>query len=93
LTRRKRAHWDKNVQIDVVGLRDDGVTDLCECKWGRYGSRAALAAELEARLAAYPNSRGATLVPRGFVRKRPRASASARDVIRWHDLDDLYARP
>src|SRR5690606_1777684 len=27
-------YWDKQVQIDVVGVRRDGWIDLGECKWG-----------------------------------------------------------
>ena len=85
-------YWDRHAQIDLVGLRDDGVTDLGECKWGASGGKKALTAELMAKLAAYPNRRGATLVARAFVRKRP-ARATSDDRLRWHDLDDLYAKP
>jgi hypothetical protein len=29
-------YWDPTVQIDVVGVRDDGVTELGECKWAAW---------------------------------------------------------
>ncbi len=80
-------YWDKTTQIDVVGLRGDGVTDLGECKWSAVTAGAALARELALKIARYPNVRGATLVARGFVRSLPRKQV---DGIRWHDLDDLY---
>jgi AAA+ ATPase superfamily predicted ATPase len=83
-------YWAKSAQIDVVGLREDGVTDLGECKWGAYGGAASLAAELEAKVSAFPNPRGATIVRRAFVRKKPRLSGKA-SRLRFHDLDDLYA--
>jgi AAA+ ATPase superfamily predicted ATPase len=59
--------WDRNAQVDVVGLRDDGLTELGECKWGPIGA-AALAAELERRVAAFPNPRRHTLRRHAFVR-------------------------
>ena len=31
-------YWSKEVQIDVVGVRKDGWTDLGECKWGDVSS-------------------------------------------------------
>lgn len=83
-------YWSKEVQIDVVGLRSDGVTDLGECKWGAAGSASALAEELEAKVRAYPNRRGATLGRRIFTRQaKPRAAAKLTG-IRWHSLADLY---
>lgn len=85
-------YWSREIQIDLVGLRGDGVTDIGECKWGAYGGKARLQAELERKVAAYPNARGATLMPRAFVRKRP-DGASADSLVRFHDLEDLYARP
>jgi uncharacterized protein len=87
-------YWDRDLQIDLVGLRDDGVTDLGECKWGGYGGRARLVSELTRKVERYPNRRGATLVPRAFVRKKPAGvdKAGAEERVRWHDLDDLYAR-
>ncbi|MDE0224058.1 MAG: ATP-binding protein [Gammaproteobacteria bacterium] len=81
--------WSKETQIDIVGVRDDNWTDLGECKWGRFGSTRALVGELEGKVARYPNTRGATLGRRYFVRRKPaRASAPG-----WYSLDDLYALP
>jgi hypothetical protein len=80
-------YWDKATQIDVVGLRADGVTDVGECKWGPMASAAAVSRELDLKVERYPNRRGATLVRRAFVRTLPRRAAAG---IRWHDLDDLY---
>lgn len=85
--------WSRETQIDVVGLRDDDWTDLGECKWGAVRSPAALTAELDRKVRAYPNSRGASLGRRYFVRRKPAAVASAKrgDARSWHSLDDLYA--
>jgi hypothetical protein len=79
--------WSRDVQIDVVGLRDDGWTDLGECKWGTVRSPKALAGELEERVSKYPNPRGATIGRRFFVKKKPRGPLPPG---RWHDLADLY---
>ena len=81
-------YWSKNVQVDVVGLRDDGWTDLGECKWGTVRSPAALRKEIEEKAVAYPNQRGATLGLRVFTRKRPK---KVPDGLKWHDLQELYA--
>jgi len=81
------TYWDPSVQLDVVGLRNDGWTDLGECKWGGSPSPSALVRELEAKAALYPNSRGATIGRRLFTRghvRNPPAGA------RWHALADLY---
>ena len=83
-------YWSSEVQIDVVGVRDDNRTDLGECKWGAARSVRSLAAELERKLAAYPNAQGATLARRYFVRRKPRSIAKA-DAKDWYSLDDLYA--
>jgi hypothetical protein len=85
-------YWDKGVQIDVVGLREDGWIDLGECKWGGVPSVRALVAELEAKVPAYPNPRGATVARRLFTRVAPAASTAGKlpPGVRWHTLDDLY---
>lgn len=80
-------YWSKDVQIDVVGLREDGVTDLGECKWGKHANLASLPNELQNKIAHYPNTRGATIQRRIFVRERSRPDANG---IIWHDLEDLY---
>jgi len=82
-------YWSKKAQIDVVGLRDDGWTDLGECKWGRISSVAALRRELATKVAAYPNERGATVFRRFFVRERPN-KLKVQDGERWHTLAELY---
>lgn len=81
-------YWDRDVQIDVVGVRDDGWIELGECKWGGVPSVPGLVAELEAKVLAFPNPCNATLSRRYFVHKRP-----GRKPLpgRWHTLEDLYA--
>jgi hypothetical protein len=83
-------YWDREVQIDVVGLRQDNWTDLGECKWGTVRSLPALRAELEAKVPRFPNRRGATVGHRLFVRHGPVAGREAPAGWRIHDLDDLY---
>jgi hypothetical protein len=82
-------YWDRHVQIDVVGARGDGRTDLGEAKWGAVRSAAALTNELEARIPHYPNPDSATIERRFFVRARPRSRM--RLPGHWHDLEDLYS--
>ena len=83
-------YWDKETQIDVVGLRQDGWTDLGECKWGTVRSATALRAELEARLPHFPNQRHATVARRFFTRARVKVTVAKGANERWHNLDDLY---
>ncbi len=83
-------YWSRDVQIDVVGVRDDGWTDLGECKWGPVRSPAAVERELEAKVGAYPNRRGATIGRRIFTRQSPPKGRAA-DGARWHGLEELYA--
>ena len=80
--------WNPSAQIDVVGLRDDNWTDLGECKWSAVRSPRALERELERKVRAYPNNRGATLGRRYFVRSKPRGKQRAES---WYSLEDLYA--
>lgn len=78
-------YWSPKVQIDVVGLRDDGITDLGECKWGRLDARST-ARDLRSRAQHYPNEKGATLHLRLFGRK----SGADLDGVRRYGLEDLY---
>ena len=81
-------YWSAEAQIDVVGMREDHWTDLGECKWGAVRSARALEAELEGKAERYPNTRGATIGRRYFVRRMP---ASKKGAKGWHSLGDLYA--
>ncbi|KAF0243991.1 MAG: hypothetical protein FD180_2926 [Planctomycetota bacterium] len=82
-------YWNREVQIDVVGVRRDNRIDICECRWGAVRSSRALARELKARAAGYPNPRGATIGLRVFTRAAVGGRGEAKD-IRWHTLEDLY---
>jgi AAA+ ATPase superfamily predicted ATPase len=84
------AYWSKDVQIDVVGLRDDGWTDLGECKWGTVRSPRALEDELEAKVRAYPNRRNVTIGKRIFVRQGRRDGEEGRAGARWMGLEEMY---
>ncbi len=83
-------YWDKKVQIDVVGLRDDHWTDLGECKWGSVRSYKMLIEDLERKLKAYPNPRGATIGKRFFLRNKPGSKVRGDYDAKWYDLEDLY---
>lgn len=81
-------YWDADVQVDVVGVRQDNWTDLGECKWGDVSSLSALVAELDEKARRYPNARNATIGRRLFVKKCP-PKAHVSDA-RVHTLTDLY---
>lgn len=84
-------YWDKDMQIDIVGLRKDGMTDLGECKWTAAKSPGPLREELEPRLAAYPNSRRATIHTRYFTKLKITHRTSPPKTEHWHDLADVYS--
>ncbi len=83
-------YWSKQTQIDVVGLRADGWTDLAECKWGAVRSAPRVERELEGKVKLYPNRRNATLGRRVFARSKRPGDASGDSEVRWHTLEDLY---
>jgi hypothetical protein len=80
--------WSRETQIDVVGLRSDGWTDLGECKWGQTEGLEAMLKELSAKAIHYP-LQGATLQKRLFTRHPLKSPPPA--GVRLHDLKDLYA--
>ncbi len=55
-------YWDKSVQIDIVGSRNDHWTDIGECKWGTVKSYKGIAEDLGKKIQAYPNTGGPPLV-------------------------------
>ncbi len=82
-------YWDKSVQIDVVGYRQDRVIDLGECKWGSVPSLRQVVKELQDKSRHYPNEEQHTLNHRLFVQKKP-PRASLPPGVLCHDLKDLY---
>jgi uncharacterized protein len=87
-------YWSPEVQVDVVGLRQDNWIDLGECKWGTVASAPAVFSELEAKAQRFPNRRQATIGLRLFVKTKTKgqaaASSKAGRITRVHDLADLY---
>lgn len=81
-------YWDADVQVDVVGVRQDNWTDLGECKWVDASSLSKLTAEQDEQVRRYPNTRNATIGRRLFLKKAP-AKTRLPDV-RVHTLQDLY---
>jgi hypothetical protein len=82
-------YWDKQVQIDVVGYREDNVTDLCKCKWSPLRSVQPAAKEIVQKTPLYPNARNASINLRIFVRSRPKRMPPNNSVV-IHSLQDLY---
>jgi len=83
-------YWDKEVQIDVVGLRDDHWTDLGECRWGAVRSYKQLLQDLERKIRAYPNTRGPTIGKRVFLRRKPGVKVQGTSDVLWYGVEDLY---
>ena len=85
-------YWDKKVQIDVVGVRNDNWIDLGECRWGHVASLPALQAELLAKAAKFPNRLNMSIGHRLFVRQSfPRRTTAGQ--VKLHTLRDIYHLP
>ncbi len=85
-------YWDKNVQIDVVGIRNDHWVDLGECRWGPVSSLPELRAELAAKVLKFPNKLNHSLGQRLFVREGPKRRPATGET-KLHTLADLYHLP
>ena len=85
------SYWDSRTQIDIVGLRRDGWIDLGQCKWGTVCSLSEVAAELEAKIARYPNPHHATIGRRLFLRSFKHTRKPLAAGLRVHGLEELYA--
>jgi uncharacterized protein len=82
-------YWDKEVQIDVVGYRQDNIIDLCECKWGKVASTPKLIEELKTKISLYPNKANKTIKGRLFLRHKRKIPLDTN--IQTFFLDDLYS--
>jgi AAA+ ATPase superfamily predicted ATPase len=80
----------QGVQIDLVIERDDGVTNLVECKWSKKPVGRAILDELSRKKSLYPNPGGHTL--ESVIVAAAGASKPVRDSrIPVVTLEDLYA--
>lgn len=80
-------YWSKDTQIDLVAVREDGWTDLGECKWGTVRSLRPVLRELVGKAGLFPNRRGATLGHLLFTRDAVRTPAAGATC---YSLAQLY---
>ena len=64
--------WNKDIQVDVVGIRDDRWIDIGECKWGRISSGKSLIKKIEQKMKNYPNPKNYTIACHVFVKRMAR---------------------
>jgi AAA+ ATPase superfamily predicted ATPase len=79
------AFWSRETEIDLVGVRADGITELGECKWGPV-TAAELSRQLEQKVLAFPNPKNHTLRRHAFVRTW---KGKVPEGIELHRLVDL----
>jgi hypothetical protein len=81
-------YWDEDIEIDIVGYRNDSVIDICECKWGKISSIPRLVHDLNTKISRYPNKDGKRINCRLFLRSTEKQTKNA--DIKTHLLSDLY---
>jgi hypothetical protein len=79
-------YWDKSIQIDLVGLRDDGWVDVVECRWFARLKLSETSRDLLLPTAGYPSGQR-TVRPPLFTRRKP--SSTPRDIP-VYDLASMY---
>jgi uncharacterized protein len=79
------SFWSREVEIDLVGVRTDGITELGECKWGPIAA-AELSRQLEQKVLSYPNPKNHTLRRHAFVRAW---KGKVPEGVELHRLADL----
>jgi len=82
-------YWADDLQIDVVGIRQDRWIDLGECKWTGRNAVSSAAKEIVPKCERFPNPRNCTIHPRVFVR-RGKPDAVGAGKVRVHRLPELY---
>jgi AAA+ ATPase superfamily predicted ATPase len=80
-------YWDQDMQLDLVGVRQDKWIDFGECKWGEPGPLVSLAERLAKKCEQYPNkgfSQGLHL----YLKHKPRGHTPPNTQI--HYLANLF---
>lgn len=83
------TYWDKQVQVDVVGIREKEGIDLGECKWGSVKSTKQLVQEIESKVPLFPNPHNLTITKRVFTRKPLSQTTALPAGIIAHHLEEL----
>jgi AAA+ ATPase superfamily predicted ATPase len=84
------AYWDRAMQIDLLTEREDGITQMAECKWQNRPVGMDTVEELRRKMSLYPNSQKHTLVPQLFSRSGFTAQVQQEPRLERYTLDDLY---
>jgi hypothetical protein len=83
-------YWNSQMQIDVVGIRDDNWIDAGECKWGKVRSIKTIVETLRIRMKNYPNPQNKTIAGHIFTRDPVKAGKTILADITLHTLEDIY---
>lgn len=83
-------YWDKQIQIDVAGIRKKEGIDLGECKWGKIKSFKNEVTLLQEKMQKYPNPQGLTVTGRFFLQETL-SIPSLPPNLRIYSLKDLYS--
>ena len=84
------AYWDRSLQIDVMTEREDGITQIAECKWQSRPVSLETVEELRRKIKLYPNSQKHRLIPQLFSRSGFTAAVEKEPGLERYVLEDLY---
>jgi hypothetical protein len=81
-------YWDRDMQLDVVGVRRDKWIDFGECKWGDPGPLISLADRLAKKCEQYPKKQGYSSGLHLYLKHKPRGNPPQN--IQVHYLANLF---
>ena len=81
-------YWDRNIQLDLVGVRQDKWIDFGECKWGDPGPLGSLAERLAKKCDEYPQKPGYSQGKHLYLKHKPRGNPPPNTQV--HHLANLF---
>jgi AAA+ ATPase superfamily predicted ATPase len=81
-------YWDRNIQLDLVGVRQDKWIDFGECKWGDPGPLGSLAERLAKKCEEYPQKPGYSQGMHLYLKHKPRGNPPPNTQV--HHLANLF---